>query len=1563
MKFLEQEESTANIGFSFQAGDAVSDREAEYKAEMIQVALPQQVDPYEVKNKLLFDGDDSVYRRSLQEQDAATFDKYRLELMDEALQDKDQDGYLDAGFIEPVKMARNVETILEDQYGKKILDTVEVVFGEDILSKAESSNEGFAEYDNARSFAENALFNQTIGRELAVKYEEQDTSNPLSDVFDFSVNAFLPFYQGADLSNVVSEDFDRKFFETTGKNVQRQINYIMSISDQAERKRVLQETVDKISLLDNKQEFIRSWLNNSSYNADELTLFTDVADLATIGTSKLALKGMKGLYGTVVKALGRPDPTKAVAEALAEAPGAVASSLARNSDPKIPLPAREAGEVADLLPSVYNDARRLTGSETLTQGAQIAIREHESPVMKEALEKLMSEGSGAQRQSPLDLLEDVKQTLDEIRADFGGVRVLDVVPEQQISYVAPTNTYRANLFLGRQNGEAFKTEEAAQAYAKDFVGIKTSDYEVVQDAASQKWMIKVTRDVDEQRGFQASLKDAPIEADEMFSTSKTTAIVGRLMSTAASEGKGLQGAKLRAIHGAQDWWSTFEHIAAPYFKLRKEEGEEMIRILEHTQGRKDVRTGMNPGWYDTAEDFELAFHMINGKNPTEAQHQAYWAYRQAMDVSKALMETSRLATYIRLGGRRIEIPLRNDKGKKLLENIHASTVANKEEFAKEWVRGGKYARVAIVDDKGKVKMSSTKKGDDMLEIMDDKYDIFWTLEKSGATVGGKKRANFIAVPKGGYSKHNLTLKDTSAGYAGGHHMIYENPYFVKLGKFDEDMVYSGDSVLVNAFSMEQAKRIADNWNEATRKFLNGDIAGARIMIEGEKTKKIPAKLPFLTWDEFVANMKNAADDIPAVAARAGTTWVDNAPNLEKISRLTIPDARLDRLADLERSFSESRLATDLRVMREEANGVWKVESAPKMDPTKALQAGLQKSISARMVKDSLVRGVRTWAKQFGDQTKWSMDRIYSDPIGFITADPKDLYTANAYRNQLDGWFSNMEAARNALARQIETGTATSRFTSYINERIHERFFGKGQKPLKPFEWARTKDPIAFARSVAYDVYLGLWNIQQIAVQMSSTAIAASINPGVYAQAIPAAMALKSTMYSSKKAIHLHFGKHFSKFSGLKAEEFAQMAEDLRTRGWSHMGGTMAQIADDVTGSVLQGKTQKALEWGRVIPQSIDRFHRHTGWAMAWIEAKKKLGKTKFNAAELEQILARANTISMNMSAANNAAWQRGIFAPAAQFTTYPLRVMEEVMGGLTGNGNLSKKEAIQVLVGQAALFGLPSGALGTMFGPVSPINFKEFFSKAAIEQGWDINEGALEAFNDGLLSTLTEYFTGEDVDFERMSLGQEGIPAKLFNEGMTFSFLSGPGGSALLDLTTGVTKAMRNAFYAEADDVYGVLASDLELAARSISSLDVGFKLRDIIQRGVWTNRKGEAQTEVGELEGILTMLAAAKPAEVSQAQLLREIMYDRKGSRQDTAKIAKEFYKRGINAKNPEDRRAFWALAKHFGYSDGMSPGELLNTLKRAQEESQVSTDAMIEKFRVDQLRHEQRKARRESY
>ena len=91
--------------------------------------------------------------------------------------------------------------------------------------------------------------------------------------------------------------------------------------------------------------------------------------------------------------------------------------------------------------------------------------------------------------------------------------------------------------------------------------------------------------------------------------------------------------------------------------------------------------------------------------------------------------------------------------------------------------------------------------------------------------------------------------------------------------------------------------------------------------------------------------------------------------------------------------------------------------------------------------------------------------------------------------------------------------------------------------------------------------------------------------------------------------------------------------------------------------------------------------------------------------------------------------------------------------------------------------------------------------------------------------------------------------------------------------------------------------------------------------------------------------------------------MYNRKGDKIEIAKKVKEFYRRGIDAKDPESRRAFWSIARHWGQSGGMSFGELYKTMRRAQDESNVSSEEMIKKFKIDTLRHELRKKRKENY
>ena len=1537
------DDTAEETGVTFENKPVIATEEAKVRAEQAQVAFGNSVrlDPQEMQNVIEFDGTDNSYREILQQIETDAMSSEKESLLNETLQQKDDIGFASASQIDPSTLARPTETNIEEAYASNMLDVGEAVVNEELPPTSA--------VPALREWAENNVFDVAISKQAMARIEKQDTGNPLGDIADFA-QVVIPFRQGAILSNEVEGETGGKFLEGTGANMLKQIAYIKGIEDKAERKRVFNETVDKIaeSSLDSAYEFARNYSEITDESANYITLFTegmDLLDVATLGGVS-AVKGLAGLSKGLVKGIAKKNPVKGIAEETVDSAGSVAVSLSRKGDTTKTAAEVEAGELYDTYFTVFNPERIFTGDTNLAAGAQQMIREHLKHGTDEVSEKLRSANFGVDRVSPLELKYAVEATQAQIRQDYRGLRFVNVSDTSKLN--PATNTYSIAMDIGKKDGSLWASEAAAKNYASKFVKLKTDDYEIFEQGG--KWGIRIEKDIDEFAGFRKAMQEGAIETTETFNDSLPNLFLGRLRESSSVESKGAFDTKLASLHGAQDMYKTFQVVSKPYFDLmkRKEDYAELGKVFNYLRETVDTKTGKVGRWAEDAGDFENLFFWINNKMPTPEQHLAYWSYRQASDIEKVLADTSRHATYLRLGAQKVSTS--GKMGKNKIDISGNMRILDRERETVDL--GGKddFFKMAIIDKDGNIKVTSNKgQLDDLNQALSNNWEIAKAVEGGGVKVG-KQRVHYI-LSEAGLKKDRLKMSDTGTGYTGGGHLMNEHPFYVKIANISDD-VYTGDDVLVNAFSLQQARDIAEDFNKAKKMFWAGDDSWRTFARD---------RLPFMEPDDLEKFLQVRRGDVDAVGLRAGQKYSD-AGNLPK-NVLKYDNSKFDEIGDYERRFAEERTNPDLKVMREETKGKYTVETAPKLDAGAALQKGMNVAVTARMQKDSLVRGVSGWVKQFDkvlNKEKWTPEKIWQDPMGFLNDD--DVYLSAI--SEVAKWKA--ETARQAMLRQIDYGTATGRVVDMLGERIQEIMHGRGQTRLIPLHRLPSiKDPLVFSRALAYNAYLGLFNIQQIAVQGIGTLHLAAVAPQYYTRGVAAAMALRSATYTSRRNILSHFGKNFSKHTGLSADEFAQMATDMRTSGWSEMGGSMAQIADDVTGALMQGKVDKFLDWGRVIPTSIDRFHRLAAWSVAWMETKAaKKGATNFSRQELTDILRRANVLSGNMSSANNAAWQRGALAPATQFMTYPLRIMEQVLPGLAGRGDLTRAEALRVVGTQSFIFGLPMGGAGAAF---SLWSFDDTIREQAYKQwGVEIDDSYAEWLMDGVPSTMLEWITsseglkdGIDIDVSRLALGQESIFQRAISGDLSIGeFFAGPAGAFITGAAkAGIVDPVWNAYVGATStddyDYYPIAMDDFAEAARQISTIDVAFKSRDALFRGVWTSRTGKDETEVGFGEAMLNLVTGGTPQDVTLSRLRRGIMYEDK--QRDTAarKIVVDLYAKGLKAgQDSASRRSFFGQAKAVATYYNLDSMTLHRLMVQAGKQTGMRADAIEELFYKDGIK-----------
>lgn len=1553
MDFLLEEERNKS-GVSFSTEKVISPALAKEKANQIFVATKDpNIDPEQVAQSIEFSGDDSEYRKVIRQKEVDGLKTARDSLLSEYVSTKNVENFYGASVVDPETSATPEEINLEKAYADTVIDMAKI-----FTPRAEHSSDidqGKIQeaIDKMEDASRDEAFDITIARDKLVELEELDTGNPIGDLLDFG-QQMIPGRSGALVSNETEGFSSSSIAETltSGRNIEGQIKFIKSIKDPVERKRVFDQTIDEIkaSSLDKAFEFAEAYIGYTQQQSFFDTMFNEGFDILSIASLpfKSVTKGVKaGLknssilssaeyYNSILRGMAKKDPVRGVAEETADHTAAAAVTLNRRVSDELSPEAIVMGDLYDTAFTAWNPERAAVGG-TLVGGSRAKLLEHMQNSASESSQFLKSMNTSVTRNSPIEVQMAVDAEFKQIRKDYTGHGVMDIREEPKFN--PQTDSYTIRAYVGQKDAGVFATEEAATKYAKDWLSDK-GDYAVVPNGKG--WAIAVDRDLPELTGLKDAIQGGLFDPVSAYKDTKPNIVLGWLRNNADLEGASVNASRLTGVHGAQGLYQTFASIAKPFFQLKNtrwkaDEYNGLVRYLHHYQKKPASQSS----WPANFGEFEETFFELNGVRPTVDQQMAFWAYRQASDFEKILVDTARHQTALRVGGRKVTFDLNSKEGKVPVSGA-VRNLDNEEFINKMNTR----SNVLFVKADGTHRfISNSERGAFAGELVEalakSDTQAMQALEANGLKVGNK-RVHYIVTERD-FRVDRLTSKDTGTGYAGGGHAVNEYPNYVKIPQV-EDGVYVGDISVLNAKSIKQANQQAEILNRAIRSYRKDDDAWRGI---------IAREMGEMTVDDFEELMAKVpvgfADDRVAVGVRAGSSVADSMKMPENVF---VPrNEGLDLLGDYERRFAQEREGSNLKILEEE-NGTLYRQDAPLLDPGESLQIGANVAVTARFQKNAVIRSLGTWVNSFAKLTERSIDDIMSNPLEFLH-DPK--YLKSAKSDNTAEWIK-AENYRRSILRQIETGTPVSRLVNFVNQSILDRFPSLGKNKAVPLEKLFTvRDPVSFARSLTYNITMGMYAVDQLAVQSVSAFNLAAKSPKYFLQGTTAGVALRAAMFTDRANILKHYGRTFEKFTGLTADEFKDMALAMRDRGWGEMGGSQT-VLDDVTystieaggviGNAVAGRPLKAvgaiIEKGRFIPENIDRHHRLAGWATAWMEQKAKKGNTNFTRQDIDEILYRADYLSDNMSAAQNAGWQRGITALPTQFITYPLRVMEQTVPTLLGspNARMTRSEAARLLSLQTALYGVTAGGIGAAFGPVWSIDqeFRKYFD----EKGIDISDGWMKLMFDGIPSYIAKQVKDWDIDLHtRLAIGgNTGVLQELLtgNQSLEETFI-GPSWNTFEKLggslrNTGI-KAYANFMYGEDDESYiPIIKDDWISFLRTIKSFDIGFRAQGIIAANKWTSRTGEELTEVDTDEGLFILFAGGNPQEVSQMYLRRAAVADRNASVQKVNEQIKDMYQKAAKTDDIETQRAYFAQIQIWRDAFGVDPKRFQKILVSAMNE-----------------------------
>ena len=465
--------------------------------------------------------------------------------------------------------------------------------------------------------------------------------------------------------------------------------------------------------------------------------------------------------------------------------------------------------------------------------------------------------------------------------------------------------------------------------------------------------------------------------------------------------------------------------------------------------------------------------------------------------------------------------------------------------------------------------------------------------------------------------------------------------------------------------------------------------------------------------------------------------------------------------------------------------------------------------------------------------------------------------------------------------QMKAKTLTRNLINYLEEK--NTFTTRNASKL--INWVDQSDFMSKLRGLVFDSKLGLFNIAQFPMQITTMLAATSIDPRKGMQAMYATPFLRAmnTKYNDMDSfVEALQGRTFGFGS---TEEFVDMASELRRSGFLDVNSSQVQINDMnlSTGFNLTGsKITDVRELGRTFFYEAERWNRTTAWQMGWRRAREKypnVNRQEF----LERVFQEAEDLSLNMTEASSAMYQKGIFSIPTQFWAYQNRILEAAFGR-----QFTPREKMRLILGQAFLYGsagIPGVAL-----------ISEYFKGKSGAAPTLKDTPVAFAMDRGFIDTVIQMATGNDLAFsERAGIGHfhTDVVRELFGLGRygdesTFEVLGGASASIFWDTSQDLMKLFKwMAVEAGAGQPMGpVTRQQATNLFRNISTVNNSLKAYALWKFGILESSSGKTLFAEGTTSDAIAAFLGIPMGEVQDINAKVNWLKNRKKAVEDAAQI-----------------------------------------------------------------------------
>lgn len=380
------------------------------------------------------------------------------------------------------------------------------------------------------------------------------------------------------------------------------------------------------------------------------------------------------------------------------------------------------------------------------------------------------------------------------------------------------------------------------------------------------------------------------------------------------------------------------------------------------------------------------------------------------------------------------------------------------------------------------------------------------------------------------------------------------------------------------------------------------------------------------------------------------------------------------------------------------------------------------------------------------------------PTDVRNKDPKDAFFSMSGREYV-GTDETQAFARSvqeyvmnqvgAVTGEEKAQRATARaFTEWAEKQA----FGKtGEGFGKGIEWVgrklRNSKPIEFLRTVTFHTTLGAFNPAQLVVQAAGATTAIALHPMHGMKAAMAAPLYRMALMSDNVDVWKQLAKvqNLSEL-GLKNEaEFIETVRAIKKSNiLSGIRSTSLYNMEDGTYNVFNkgilGAKSKVAEASPFFFNRGEEFSRLVAFDVARRVMKDSDATANIlDDANLIKIVGQADDFTQNMTKANQAAYQTGIFSIPLQFMQYNIKLSANIATAygslITGKPvrGFNATQATKMLAGNAVLYGLAGAGLTELVDYFWPEN-----TNWSSEQRLYVTEGLVAGFINSLSLALTD---------------------------------------------------------------------------------------------------------------------------------------------------------------------------------------------------------------------------------